>query len=109
MLSTVGDLLQYTLLDGGHVTPGDSRGNESYVTDSGILPVTAVPHCAEFLNRGPMEQYDRLTAVTVSRVTLEGTYRQCQAGGIEDNMLAFLIFYLDLPAWKRRVKYLYFN
>ena len=56
-----------------------------------------------------MEQYDRLAAVTVSRVSLEGTYRNGQAGGIEDNKPAFLIFYLDLPAWKRRVKYLYFN
>ena len=56
-----------------------------------------------------MEQYDRLTAVTVSRVSLEETNRQCQAGGIEDNKPAFLIFYLDLPAWKRRDKYLYFN
>ena len=56
-----------------------------------------------------MEQYDRLTAVTVSIVTLEETIRQCQAGGIKNNMPAFLIFYLDLPAWKRRVKYLYFN
>ena len=91
------------------MTPGDRRRNEGYVIGSGILPVTAVPHFTEFLSRGPMERYDRLTAMTVSRVTLEGTYRQCKAGGIEDNMPAFLIFYLDLPAWKRRVKYLYFN